>query len=164
MRGQFTISDPRGKEPDIILPNQLISEGIESFLKMMMRGTTTDVSVGGNFYLGICGSTIDDDETLATLPGEPTVTNGYARNAISRDATGWPTIGQVNGVWRALSKSVTFSASGGSFSETWYRCFLCNVSSGTSGLLYAVSAARDTPLLLTSGLSRVVTYELYLDS
>lgn len=164
LRGQFRIWDPKWPTRSLqIVPNTVVDEGEEAFLKMMLQASNADVSAGGNFYAGLCSGSAADTLTLATLSGEPTATNGYARQAIERNGTGWPTIGTVNGAFRGLSKQVTFAASGGDFSASYTRLFLCNVSSGTSGLLFAISGALSVAELITDGNSRAVQYELFLD-
>lgn len=159
--GRFHILTPEKKI--ISVDNMICSAGAESLLKMMFRGTTADVSVGGNFYIGICGSAAAFADTLASISTEPTVTNGYARIALTRDATGFPTIATVNGIWRALSKSITFTASGGAFSQNLVRIFLSNVASGTSGILYAYSGALINAITIADGQSYQITYEFYLN-
>lgn len=160
MHGQFVIYP--GTDLEQVIPNNFLDEGEEAFLKMIAQGSVADVAAGGNFYIGLCGDVNDDTLTLATLTGEPAVSNGYAREAVTRDATGWPTISQVNGAWMARTAEVTFAASGGDFSTSIWRAFLCNVASGTSGKLFSISGKLDVAKLITDGTSFPMHYELFL--
>jgi len=161
MFGKFTFHIP-GRLP-IILPNTVTNEGEAAFLKMLMRDDQTIVAGGGNFYLGLCGQTFTEASTLATLSGEPTATNGYARQSIVRSAAGWPTQDTVNNTARIRSAVVNFSASGGNFSTSIWRAFICNVASGTSGILFAVSASLSTAQLVTDGQTFSLQYDFYLE-
>lgn len=101
-----------------------------------------------NLYLGIdARSSLAEADTLASLSGEPSG-NGYARQALSTAGTGLSGqdfyINQPAAYYRADSKSVTFSASGGDWTAVT-RLFLTTASSGTSGKLIAsiaLSASR----------------------
>lgn len=136
-------------------------EGEESLLKMLFQGDNSIVAAGGNFYLGLCNQTPLKSDQLADITSEPAVANGYARQPITRNAIGFPTIEQINNETRILSLVVTFSASGGDFSASFTRAFLTNVASGTSGLLLAYSGAYDTPILLEDGQSQQIKFEFY---
>lgn len=153
---------PGDPEREIITPNNVLDQGEESFLKMITRADVSEVSAGGNFYIGLCGAAFTEATVLATLSGEPSTTNGYARQPVTRDAAGWPTIGTINGLWRALTATINFTASGGDFSTAISRAFLTNVVSGTVGRLFSVGGALPAPLLVTNGLTVPVRYELYL--
>lgn len=161
MQGRYRLTFKSGKE--IVLPNNLVDEGEEAFMKMIFQDDQTDVSGGGNYFVGLMGSTFAETTTLATLAGEPTSAGGYARQSLARNSTGFPTIDQVNGKYRALSAAATFAASGADFSTTFSRLFLCNVVSGSSGLLFSVSSALTTALLVANGESFVAQYEMYMN-
>ena len=160
MRGQFRFWP--GTSRELVIPNNILTEGEESFLKMIVQGDDTDVAEGGDFYVGLCGLTFSEDFTLADIVGEPTVTNGYARTAVTRDNVGWPTIDLVGGVRRAQTADIDFEATGGSFSTGISRAFLCNVSSGTSGLLFSISGALPSPIIIAPGAPVPIRYELFL--
>lgn len=135
--------------------------GEEALLKMLFRGDNTIVAGGGNFYLGLCNQTPLKTDELSDITTEPAVANGYARQPITRDAIGFPTIEQVSGETRIVSIVVTFSASGGDFSASFNRAFLTNVSSGSAGILLAYSGAYDSPILLEDGESKQMRFEFY---
>lgn len=160
--GRFHIQNVQTGEYQYV-DNQLTTEGAQAFLKMIFNGATTDVTVGGNFYLGICGSSAAFTDTLASIATEPSAAGAYARIAVTRDATGFPTIATVNSVWRALSKAITFTAIGAGFDQNLVRLFLCNVASGTGGKLFAYSGALTSAITISIGQSYQVTYEFYLN-
>lgn len=146
------------------VPNIITDAGEISFLKMVFQGDITDVSLGGNFYLGLCGeAAVAGDSELSDISDEPSVTNGYARKAVTRDATGWPTITEINGVHRVVTAMQTFTASGGTFSLPITRVFLCNVSSGSSGILFSFSGKLMTPITVAPGDPLEVLYSVFMD-
>jgi hypothetical protein len=162
LEGRFRITVPRLGMIHYVR-NRITELGDESFLKMITRADVVDVASGGNFYIGMCRGTDDKTNALSDVPNEPTVLNGYSRKAVARDATGWPTISKVNGIWRALSAAVSFTASGGNFDQAFNRVFLCNVSSGSAGLLLAYSGQLEEDFTLTPALSPItVEYELWM--
>lgn len=161
LRGQFSLLLPG--ERRIVLPNTVVNEGEAAFLKMLMRDDQTIVAGGGNFYIGLCGQAFTEASTLASLAGEPSAAGGYARQAIARSAAGWPTQDTVNATARIRSAVVNFTASGAAFSTSIYRAFICSVVSGTSGTLFAVSAALASPHLIVDGETFPLQYDLYLE-
>lgn len=159
MRGQFVFWPDSDRE--VVVPNNILDEGEEAFLKMIAQAHTGDVNAGANYYVGLMGDTWAEDTTLATLAGEPSNAGGYARKAVARNSTGWPTIGVVNGIWRAATLLLTWAPSGADFSVAVRRAFLCNASSGTVGKLFAVSGALPSELEMEDGSSYPMRYELY---
>lgn len=160
MRGRFIFWPDTPHQ--LIVPNNVLDEGEDTFLKMITQADVADVAAGGNFFVGLCGNTFDETTTLATLTGEPSAAGGYARQAIARNNVGWPTISVVNGIRRAQSLTVTFAAVGANFSTTFQRAFLCNVVSGTVGKLFAVSGALPAAIQVNDGQNFPMRYELYL--
>jgi len=157
MRGNFILPDQ-----GLIIPNIIPDEGEQAYAKILFQGDNVIVPAAGNFYLGLCGENVLETLNLTTLVGEPGVVNGYARKAITRDATGWPTISQINGKYRALSKVVVFIGSGGAFDTAITRFFLCNVASGTSGLLLAISGPLAVAKTVANSETYNVQYEVFI--
>ena len=156
IRGAFVIGGVR-------TPNIITDEGEETFIKMITQAQESIVAADGNFYIGLCTDIgVAEDATLSTLSGELLVQNGYARKAVTRNASGWPTVSQVNGVWRARTATVNFAASGGNFSAAYTRAFLCNASAGSSGKLLAIGGRLADPVQINDGQDVDVAYELYL--
>lgn len=172
MRGQFKFWLPEHGDPDakreLIIPNTVVNTGENAFLQMLMQGNNTIVAANSNFYIGLCGlnlnaqGVLDKTVTLATLAGEPTNAGGYARQAVQRSTSGFPVLTQINGIWKATSAVVNFTASGANFSTLVYRAFVCSVVSG-AGTLFAVSAQLPTPQLIANGQTFPVQYEFYLN-
>jgi hypothetical protein len=112
------------------LTNILHNQGEEYMLNALFK--TTVVSVPTFYYLGLDNrATLSADDTIASLQGEPT-TNGYSRQAVS-SATGF-TIEEVDGVSRATSLIVSFTASGGSWGPV-SNLFLSNTINNTGYLI-----------------------------
>jgi len=140
----------------------ITTEGEEALLEALFQGVDTNfAAAGGNLYLGLCNQTPDKADTMLDISTEPTVANGYAREAIARNITGFPTIEQVNGESRIVSLVLTFAASGGAFSTSFTRAFLTTSASGSTGTLLAYSGAYATPILLADGQSQQIKFEFY---
>ena len=147
----------------IILPNIIPDDGESEYLKMIVQADVALIAAGANFFVGLTSGTFTGSSILSTATAnEPLVANGYARQAISRDATGWPTIDSIGGIGRAQSITVTFTASGGNFDKTFTRAFLTEASAGSVGKLLGVSAALATAIQLNNGQSFAMKYELFL--
>ena len=154
VHGEFTVESGGAV---FTVPNTLVSEGLEKLLAANFQAAALS-----NFYLGLCDQVGNFTDTLASITTEPSATNGYARALLARNTTDWPTVSTANNETSVLSKSVTFTASGGDFSSQFSRLFLCDVSSGAAGTLFSFSAALASPILITNGNSVTVTYRLYL--
>lgn len=157
MRGAFILYPNTPRE--IIVPNMITDEGEESFLKMITRADVSEVSSGGNWYIGLTNVTPAETHDLTDIV-EPSA-GGYARQAVARNSTGWPTIEAVGSSYRALTQQVNFAASGAAFNIAVARAFLCNVASGTSGRLFAYSGAFSAPITVGDGETLPLVYALY---
>lgn len=175
MSGQFRIWLPRatrdvvgktaeqlGISDSIVIPNLNPDEGEIEMLKMIFRASTAVVAGGGNFYLGLCNQVPAKDDTLVEITSEPDGTGGYARIAVTRDATGFPTLTTINGRNVMRSAVKTFTASGADFSDLISRAFLCSAASGTSGTLFSFSGALTTPITVANGESFPMVYEFIM--
>lgn len=162
LQGQYRIKSNKSEKP-LILPNLITNEGEASFLRMIVQADNVDVPSGGNWFVGLIGNNaLDETSVLVDITDEVPVLNNYARQPILRNATGWPTITQVDPHHRALSASVDFEATGGDFANTYTRVFLCNVVSGTTGILYSVSAAAPAAIQISDTEIQSISYELFL--
>ena len=118
---------------------------------------TETASVPAAFYIGLDNrGSLAEGDALTDLSGEPSG-NGYARKAVNSDDTDW-TVSQDSGDYQALSKTVTFTASGGSIGPVT-KGFLCTVATGTSGVLIN-SKALSQERTLASGESLNVSMAL----
>ena len=114
-----------------------------------------------NLYLGLDARvTPAEANTLSSLSGEPSG-NGYARSALATGGTGLSGqdfyINQPAAYYRADSKVVTFTASGGNWSAVT-QLFLCTVSSGTAGKIIATVALSASRTLLDGDSMQVSMY------
>lgn len=139
----------------------LTYEGEDAFLKMLFQGDNTIVPAAGNFYLGLCNQTPTKNDTLTSIVSEPSSAGGYARQPISRDTTGFPTISILSGESRIISLVINFAASGADFSSSFTRAFLTDAASGSAGTLFGYSGAYSSPVLLLDGQNRNVKFEFY---
>ncbi|MFX1300371.1 MAG: hypothetical protein ACFFDE_05455 [Promethearchaeota archaeon] len=125
-----------------ITANILHDEG-EQFIVQVVFSEAQ--SVPAAYYIGLDNrSSPAEADTLTELSGEPSG-NGYARQAVNSDATDW-TVTQEGGDYQAKSKTVTFTASGGSWPSV-QQMFLCTVASGTAGKLIATAALSAARVL-----------------
>ena len=153
IKGNFIVNGQR-------IPNIIPNGGEEAFIKMIVQDDDTVVSGSGNFYLGLCtNANVSATAVLSDLAEMSG--GGYARKAIERTAVGWPTIDVVNGIYRGLSKTVNFAASGAAIGP-YNRAFLCNVVSGTSGVLLAISGEFPSAQTIADGQDQDIAYELFL--
>jgi len=151
----------------LVLPNNITLFGRMEVLRMAFAGNQRGVvtAAGANFYVGLCLANPGDGLLLEDI-AEPTIgVNGYARVAVSRDATGWTTDGFVNGEAFIESKDLAFTAVGGNFDKPISRLFLCTSPTALTGDLIALSAAMPaaltiTPLTLVT--ARTFNYDVFL--
>lgn len=136
------------------LPNLMPDQGEQWLLQVAFSEAA---SVPAAFYIGLTdettpGSSIDEATTLAGVAdgtdGTEPSGNGYARQAVNSDATDW-IVEQDAGDYRARSKVVTFTASGGPIPATgavdWM--FLATTIDGT-GVLISVVALSTGRIIL----------------
>lgn len=161
LRGEFIVLGPRGIEQ--IIPNTVVTEGEQAFLDMMMRADATVVAPSGAYHMGLMGDAIVRSLTLGTIVGEPNATGGYARKAINRSATGWPTAGLVNGIPYVQSLPQIFAATGVDFSIAVERPFIASAATG-AGTLFSIGAAFASPITVTAGVTAglSIAYRIYM--
>jgi hypothetical protein len=147
--------------PPLVSVNRIPVEGQQALLEMICEASVADVSAGGNFYIGLCSENHAASDTLTEMAVSEPVGNGYARQAITRDATGWPTKGVTNDVRYQRTATVNFTSTG-SYNVTITKAFLCNAASGTTGVLFSTGAPLATPLQITSAAPLATTYDLFV--
>jgi hypothetical protein len=168
INGEFLFWGPRRTSkpivgaPDLVLPNLVTTAGAQEYLRMIFQDVTV-IAGGANWYVGMMDQAPALSTLLSDLSTEPTVTNGYARQPLVRNATDWPTQLTINGRETIRSVVMSFTASGGDFSAAFSRFFLTDQASGTAGVLYAVSGPRDSALLVLDGETVQVGYRTYLN-
>lgn len=148
-RWEFTHRDARGRIIwHAIEHNGLSNVGQQRLLEVYFKDATEPSS----YYLGLADSTstcsvAKADSTATAFTAEPS-TNGYARVNITRDGTGFPTSGLSSGDWHVVTKTATFTASGGSWGPVY--CAVLATSSDNTGDFLAW-AALSTGRTLASG-------------
>lgn len=124
--------------------NQLHSDG-EAFLLRCCFDNTGDLPPQ-QYYFGLDNrGLIETADTIEDLVEEPSISNGYSRQPVS--SNGEFTIEIVNGVYRATSKIVSFSATAGGWGPV-KNIFMTNLNAG--GLLIS-SAALSSQISLLEG-------------
>lgn len=157
MRGEY-----RHLNSGLLIPNHVTDEGEAAFLKMIAQAAVADVAAGGNWYFGLMEDAHSEVLTLSDIVGEPSGAGGYARQAIVRDGVGFPTIGSNNGIAFAETDTIAFTAAGADFDEAVWRLFMCNVASGTAGLLFAISSPFDVALTILDTETHNFNYRLWM--
>lgn len=160
--GVWTITGRRGAQIlwREVVHNSLSKIADQRMLELQVRG---GAAPGASYYIGLADSTnpcsiTKADSTATAWTGEPSG-SGYARVAVSKDSTGWPTSAASSNDWHIVSKTVTFTSSG---TIGPVNCaVLSDQSSGTAGDWHAwaaLSAART----LASGESLDVSMDITL--
>lgn len=153
LRGEFRFQN------GLIIPNNVTIVGAGNILAAALRNTAIE------FWVGLCSGVYEPDLTIQDLV-EPTIgVNGYERLVITRDGTGWPVTGVVNGENFFESLPLIWEAVGGPFDEEVTRMFISQEESATSGDVIAISAALPDDLLIeadTPEVDRTFKYRLYL--
>jgi len=155
LHGYFVI-DHKDKNGNVIWHdegfNNLADEGESAILDLFFRGGTAPTA----FSLALFNDTPVDTDTVAGLTGEP-ATNGYARIALARDTTDFPTLALDSGDFMVTSKKVTFTASGGAIGPVTYAVLIATIGGAAKLIAYkALSQART----LSDGETLDVTYKL----
>jgi hypothetical protein len=96
-----------------VLHNTLSRVADQRMLELQFRG---GAAPGASYYIGLADATnpcsiTKTDSTATAWTGEPSG-NGYARVAVSKDGTGWPTSAASSNDWHIVSKVVTFTSTG----------------------------------------------------
>lgn len=137
-RGEFVLGD------GTVIPNNITTAGAQAILASALRD---DDSL--TLWVGLCDCVPDPGLQIEDV-NEPTLdTNGYARVQITRDLTGWPTIGTVNGEPYAESGWIIFAASGGNFDKAIRRMFICEDEDATTGDVIALSTPLPAAITIT---------------
>ena len=158
-RGEFRFAN------GLILPNNLTDYGAQEMLKMSLWGSDSVlVAPAGSFDVGLCTGLPSLTAQIEDLT-EPTIgVNGYARIAVTRDTTGWPNSGTVNGQFYTETGDLVWTASGGDFDQSIQRLFFSNQLSLTTGDFLALSAAMPNPVTIgtaTLAADRTFRYRVY---
>lgn len=138
MRGQFVRGD------GLILPNNVSLAGAEVILRGAFRLTPQA------FFAALVTGAPTKSMTQADMVEPAIGTNGYARQAITQDAVGWPTIGTVASERYIESAWVTFEAVGGDFSAPVQRVALLGYATlDLAHPIFALSALMPEEITIT---------------
>lgn len=129
--------------------NALADEGEQSMLDTYFRGQNAPTT----FYIRLFNDTPVETDTLADLLNEPSG-NGYAAIEVERSTVGFPTLALNSGDYQVVSKTVTFTASGGTIGPVTYAV-LATTSNNTGK--HIIFVALSTPRTLANGESLAVT-------
>lgn len=121
--------------------NDLLDEGERAILLAYFRGEEQPTQ----FYIRLCNDTLIETDTLADVQNEPTG-NGYSAQKVERSDVGFPTMDMDAGDYRILSKTVTFTANGGTIGPVT-SAFLATTADNT-GKLIATRALSITRTVL----------------
>lgn len=121
--------------------NYLADGGENAMLDVFFRNGTAPT-----FYIALL--TADPGETGTPATMAENSGTGYARIALARNSTDFPTLALDVGDYKVTALAKTFTAGG-----TWSACThmgLVSSSSGTTGTLYAVNALGATRTLINT--------------
>jgi hypothetical protein len=150
MRGAFIVNNQ-------LVPNSLTSYGRQLFLNRAVGKTTGPLQLA----MGLCAATWQSALNTAQI-GEPQAgIGGYQRQVLAWNL-GWQ-LATSDGLRDFIeSFPVLFSASG-AYSGPVTRCFLCDIASGPTANVVALSNAFDSRLITAATLEaqRTFAYRLY---
>lgn len=126
------------------------------FLLNVAFRTSTGIEVPSSYYLGLDNRTsTQSSDTFSSLSGEPTQ-NGYTRQAVN-SLNGFTV--SLDTVYKAVSGTVTFTATGGSWGPV--KNLFMATSSGSTGYLLATSTL-DTSRTVLEGESLIMRISVAL--
>jgi hypothetical protein len=136
--------------------NFLADEGEYNLLNLFLVGGTAPTT----FHIRLFNDTPVETDAIANITGEPSG-NGYPAGGIEveRSATGWPTLALDSNDYQATSKTVTFTASGGSIGPVTYAVLAATISAAEK---HIASVALSQSRTLAAGESLQVTYKVKL--
>lgn len=137
--------------------NALADEGEQSMLDTYFRNQNAPAQ----FYLRLTKDTPVEIDTLTTLTGLVSG-NGYVAKLLERTTTGFPGLSLNAGDYRVTTKTVTFTASGGSIPITGNAqyVFISTTSNNTGKLIAYVALSQGRKL--NAGESLQITVRIKL--
>lgn len=152
LRGEFRF------QSGLVIPNNITTAGVRTLLAAALRNTVP------TFCVGLCSAVYQPDLAVEDLI-EPTIaTNGYARLAVARDSTGWPSDGEVNGEVFFESLPLVWQATGGPFDQPITRMFICGDETSLTGDVFCLSAALPDDFIIDPDVpepDRTFNYRLF---
>jgi len=151
-RGEFRF------ENGLVIPNNITTTGVTTLFAAALRNTVP------TFWVGLCSAVYAPDLQIEDIVEPTLATNGYARLAVARDSTGWPSDGVVNGEVYFESLPLVWTAAGGPFDQPITRMFICGSQNGLTGPIFCLSAALPDDLLIdpsTPLVDRTFKYRIF---
>lgn len=121
--------------------NALVDEGERALLLQFFRSEEAP----STFYARLCNDSLLETDALSDIQNEPSG-NGYSAQEIQRSSIGWPTIELDSGDYRLVSKTVTFTASGGNIGPI-NTLYLATTSDNTGKLIAFVNLSMTRTIL-----------------
>lgn len=152
-RGEFV-----RRSDGLVIPNNITTAGAQAILAAALRDTVP------TFWVGLCSAVYQPDLSIEDVTEPTLATNGYARIAVARDLTGWPSDGVVNGEVYFESLPLVWQATGGPFDQPITRMFICQTDVGVTGDIIALSSALPDDLTIdvtTAEPDRTFIYRLF---
>ena len=112
-------------------PNSLVQEGEESILETYFLNGTAYIPT--QFYVRLCNDDLLITSNLTSIGDEP-VGNGYTPQLLERSGVGFPTKELSGGIYRIISKVISFTANGGSIGPVT-TAYLATTSDNTGKLV-----------------------------
>lgn len=125
--------------------NALADEGEDWVLRAAFR---KDYSTD-KLYVRLCNEVLSETTTLSQITTEPSG-NGYASVELERSNIGFPTIEDVGGDMRLRSKTVTFTAAGGSIGPISTVYLATTPHGDNTGKLICYKALQVTQTILNT--------------
>lgn len=154
MRGEFRFRN------GLVVPNNISLVGAQAILESAFQLAERE------WWVALVSGPPTLDMTEGDIT-EPTIgVNGYAREELTHDDTGWPTIAVSGDQAYVESRLITFEATGGDFDAAIQRCaLLTNDTYGAGQDILALSAPLPTEIVIspsTLEADRQFTYRVYL--
>lgn len=142
----------RGKDKD---GNVLWEEELQNFLadegeKQLLETYFRDENNPTQFFMRLCNDSLQETDTLADIQNEP-VGNGYSPQTIERSSVGFPDLSLDAGDYVITSKTVTFTAVGGSIGPI-NTAYLATTSDNAGKLIGVVSLSVTRTIISGDGL------------
>lgn len=127
--------------------NSLTNAGERSILNTYFK----NIEAPTTFYVRLCGGYIGVNDTLASIKGEPSG-SGYAAQQVERSSVGFPKLELIDGDYRLVSKTVSFSAT-----SQWnpVNYLFLATTSDNSGILIAGLNLETEKVLLSGDILQV---------
>lgn len=137
--------------------NALADEGEQSMLDTYFRGLNTPTQ----FFLRLTKDTPVETDTLSNITGLVSG-NGYSAQLLQRSVTGFPGLSLNAGDYQVTTKTVTFTASGGSIPITGQAqyVFISTTSNNTGKHIAFVALSQGRKLAAGESLQITVKIKL----